>query len=62
MSDFCGLAKKIIKEDIICSGDCPLIEKCPRLIMEDAIDKAVESAVTAMIGLIKEYRGTKRRK
>ena len=50
------IAQEILKEDIVCSAECPLTEDCPRLIMEDATDEAVEKALDAMIRLIKLHQ------
>ncbi len=52
---YCKLAKKILKRDIICGQECPLLEDCPRLIMEDATDEAVNKAVDAMIKSLQKY-------
>lgn len=45
---FCKDAKRWLKIEVICGKDCPIVKKCPRLIMEDANDKAIEQAMLAM--------------
>ncbi len=51
----CKLAKKILHRDIVCGKDCPLIKDCPRIILEDANDEAIERATDAMIKNLQEY-------
>jgi len=51
---YCKDALKLLKKKVICGKDCPIIENCPRLIMEDATDKAVEEAIKRMLELIIE--------
>ena len=45
---FCKDAQKLLKINVVCGKDCPIYDNCPRLIMEDAADKAVEKAMAAM--------------
>lgn len=53
--NYCKLAQKVLKRDIICGKDCPLLENCPRLILENASDEAIEKATNALLESLKEY-------
>ena len=46
---YCRDALKLLKKKVVCGKDCPILEDCPRLIMEDATDIAVEKAIKAML-------------
>jgi len=52
---YCKDAKKLLSLEIVCGMACPLYglhgEKCPRLILEDATDAAIDKAMEAMIKL-----------
>ena len=52
----CKDAKKLLKKNIVCGKDCPIFKKCPRLIMEDATDRAIEQAIKRMIEVVNENR------
>ena len=47
--NYCKDATRLLKINVICGKDCPIFENCPRLILEDATDKAIEKAIEAMI-------------
>ena len=51
---YCKDALKLLKKKVICGKDCPILERCPRLIMEDATDLAIEKAIKAMLETINE--------
>lgn len=55
MSKYCKIARKILKRNIVCGADCPLLKDCPRIIMEDASDEAIEKAIDSMISNLQEY-------
>ena len=46
---YCKDALKLLGVKIVCGKDCPIFTNCPRLILEDATDIAVERAIKAMI-------------
>ncbi len=46
---YCKVAKAILKRNLVCGADCPLLKNCPCIIMEDAVDKAIEESLKAMI-------------
>ena len=46
---YCKDALKLLKRKVVCGRDCPIFGNCPRLIMEDATDIAIEKAIEAMI-------------
>ena len=56
---YCRDALRLLKRKVICGKDCPIYgvagETCPRLILEDATDTAIEKAIMAMI----QIRGVK---
>ena len=50
---YCKDAWKLLKIKVICGRVCPIYgdagEECPRLILEDATDIAIEKAIKAMM-------------
>ena len=51
---YCPDAKKLLNINTVCGKDCPIFKKgCPRLMLEDATDKAIEKAMDAMIDIMK---------
>lgn len=36
---------------VVCGKKCPLLSKCPRLILEDALDIGLEKATNALINI-----------
>lgn len=48
---YCKDALKLLGLKVICGKDCPIVRKCPRLILEDATDAAIDKAMEAMIKL-----------
>lgn len=46
---YCKDASKLLKKKVICGKGCPILNNCPRLILEDATDGAIEKAIAAMI-------------
>ncbi len=53
---YCKDAKKLLQKKVVCGKDCPIFEKCPRLIMEDATDEAIDKAIKAMFEVIDEVQ------
>ena len=51
---YCKDALKLLKRKVVCGKDCPILSNCPRLIMEDATDQAIEQAIKAMMEVISE--------
>ena len=51
--DYCQDAKKMLGIKVICGQECPLIDKCPRLILEDLTEEAIEKAIEAMVEAVK---------
>ena len=47
--DYCKTALKLLKIKTICGAGCPIVKNCPRLILEEATDRAVEGAIEAML-------------
>ncbi len=52
--DYCKDAYKLMKIKVMCGKDCPLLDDCPRLLLEDISDKAVEKAIKKLIKIRKE--------
>ena len=50
---YCEDAKSLLGIDTVC-GKCPMYKTCPRIILEDATDKAINKAMKAMIKNIKK--------
>ena len=50
---FCKDAQKLLRIHVVCGKDCPIYDNCPRLILEDGADRAIETAIKRMI----EIRG-----
>ena len=46
--EYCKDALKLLGKKVVCGKDCPIIGNCPRLIIEDATDDAINKAMTAM--------------
>ncbi len=50
--NYCKDAKKLLGITLTCGKECPLYglsgEKCPRLILEDATDAAIDKAMEAI--------------
>ena len=56
--DYCKDAQRLLGKDIVCGKDCPISKNCPRLILEDASDNAIDKAIEAMIkGYLDGKRG-----
>ena len=51
--EYCKDAWRFLKVKVVCGKGCPIYggagEKCPRLILEDATDIAIEKAIKAMM-------------
>ena len=45
---YCKDALNLLGKKIICGKACPILKNCPRLILEDASDMAIEKAIKAM--------------
>jgi len=54
---YCKDAKKLLGIDTVCGINCPIYKNCPRLILEDATDKAITKAMKIMIKTLKRKRG-----
>jgi len=50
---YCEDAYKLYGIKTVCGKGCPLFGYCPRLILEDDTDKAIERAMGAMIKIIR---------
>ncbi len=48
---YCKDAEQLLGIQVMCGGECPLVTKCPRLILEDAMDEAVRQAVNALLAV-----------
>ncbi len=46
---YCKDALKLLGEKVICGKDCPILKNCPRLILEDDTDIAIEKAIKALL-------------
>lgn len=51
---YCDDALKLSNIKIVCGKDCPLFKNCPRLILEDATDEAINEAIEVMIEIVKK--------
>jgi len=51
--NYCNDAKELLEIDTVCEK-CPIYKTCPRIILEDAIDKAINKAMKVMIKNIKK--------
>ena len=51
---YCKDAFKLWGKKVICGQACPILENCPRLIMEDATDEAINKAIKAMMEIKNE--------
>ncbi len=51
---YCKDALKLLRRKVICGKDCPILKNCPRLIMENATDIAIDRAISAMIKVKEE--------
>lgn len=49
MKGYCKDALKLLRIKVICGKDCPLVGKCPRMILEEAVDVGIDRAVNAMV-------------
>lgn len=47
-TEYCKLAKRKYKRNIVCGSKCPDIGNCAMLILEDAIDEAIPRALDAL--------------
>ena len=52
--NYCKDARKLLRKKVVCGKDCPIFSKCPRLILEDATDTAIEKAIKRMIEVVNE--------
>ena len=53
---YCKDALKLLGIKVVCGDKCPLFLTCPRLIIEDATDMAIEQAIKEMIKIVKKGR------
>lgn len=51
---YCEIATRLLKINTVCGKDCPIYKNCPRLILEDATDKAIDKAIEAMLRSVNE--------
>ena len=53
---YCKDAVKLLGKNVVCGRGCPIYgiagKKCPRLILEDATDSAIEKAILAMMEVL----------
>ena len=54
---YCKDALKLLGKKVVCGRDCPILKNCPRLILEDATDGAIERAILMMIKAVNRKRG-----
>lgn len=54
--EHCKDALRLLGIKVVCGKDCPITKNCPRLILEDATDMAIEQAITAMMEAMGEKR------
>ena len=54
---YCKWARKMLRRNIVCGSDCPILTRCPMIILEDANAEAVERATEALIEICQEYKG-----
>lgn len=53
---YCKDALKLLGIKVECGSDCPILTKCPRAILEDAVDEAINKAMEAMMEVMHENR------
>ena len=51
---YCRDALKLLRKKVVCGKNCPIFENCPRLILEDASDEAIDKAIKAMMEVMNE--------
>ena len=51
--EYCEDAYKLLKKRVLCGKGCPLLDNCPRLILEDTMDEGITKVVDAIIKLRK---------
>jgi len=49
---YCKDALQLAGVKTICGETCPLFKDCPRLILEDAADAAIDKAVEGMMRIV----------
>ena len=55
--EYCEDAYKLLKKKVLCGQGCPLLDNCPRLILEDAADETADRVMDAIIKLRKGEGG-----
>ena len=50
---YCKDAFKLLGVKVVCGMGCPMYKDCPRIILEDAVDKGVSKAIKRLIQIIK---------
>jgi len=53
---YCKDALKLLGKKVVCGKNCPLFDRCPRLILEDASDEAIDKAIKAMMEITNEKK------
>ncbi len=51
---YCEDAQKLLKINVVCGGGCPIVKRCPRLILEDITDEAVERLIKILLETMSE--------
>ncbi len=46
---YCKDVQKLLGIKAVCGQKCPLIDNCPRLILEDALDTGIKKASKALL-------------
>lgn len=49
---YCKDALRLMGVKVVCGKGCPIFENCPRLIIEDATDEAIDKAIIRLIEII----------
>ncbi len=49
MVNYCEDALKLLGKKVECGKKCPIFDNCPRLILEDMTEAAIEKAMEAML-------------
>ncbi len=53
---YCKDALQLLNIKTVCGDTCPIFKNCPRLILEDATDEAINEAVKEMIKITKKVK------
>jgi len=56
---YCGIARQLLKKKVICGKDCPMLDDCFWIILQDGMDESVLKSMKAMLRILMNLKAGK---